>query len=204
MASKFTITKHRMDALTDGVFGVAMTLLILEVKVPDIANRADVGALLGAIMQHLDVIVTYFLSFAMLGLFWVWHHRLSSKVREMNLALLLWSLTFLAFVCMFPFAAAVFGRYVLAGNVGGLLIYLPVVFMILFSQTMYFRTAMKKGLLNEEVLKREQRGAHRSNLLWTGMFTVSCVPAALAAGKLAAGAVAVLAAALVWRSFAWR
>lgn len=204
MAYNFSITKERMDALTDGVFGVAMTLLILEVKVPDIANRADVHALLQVLRQHLDTIVTYFLSFAMLGLFWVWHHRLSSKVRAINLPILLWSLTFLAFICMFPFAAAVFGRYVFAGNVAGLLVYLPTVFFILFSQTMYFRTAMKKGLLHPEVLERDQRSAHRHNLLWTGLFTLSCVPAALAAHIGVAASVGVIGATMLWRSFRWR
>ena len=204
MSDKFSITKQRMEALTDGVFGVAMTILILEVKVPDIANRADVGALLQVFRQNADMVITYFLSFAMLGLFWIWHHRLASKVRAINLPLLLWSLTFLAFICMFPFAAAVFGRYVLAGNVAGLLIYLPTVFFILFSQTMYFRTAMNMGLLNDDIPLRERRSAHRHNLLWTGLFTLSCVPAAMAAGRTAIAGVAAIAIALLWRAFVWR
>jgi uncharacterized membrane protein len=204
MSAIFSITKHRIDALNDGVFAIAMTILVLEVKVPDIADRTSVSALLHAIMHHMDVIIAYFLSFTMLGLFWVWHHRLSSKVREINFAILIWSFVFLSLVCFFPFAAAVFGRYVLAGNVGGLLVYLPTVFLILLSQTMYFRTAMKNGLLHAEVSEKEQRSAHRHNMLWTGLFTLSCVPAALAAGLTAAITVAVVAIGFLWRSFAWR
>ena len=117
MTKQASVHKHHLEALIDGVFAIAMTILVLEVKVPDLANPSSASELMHSLQHHLYVIVAYFISFAMLGLFWMWHHRLSNKIREINAPLTLCSLAFLSLVCFFPFAAALFGRYIAYGNV---------------------------------------------------------------------------------------
>jgi uncharacterized membrane protein len=204
MTIAFGIHKHRMEALVDGVFAIAMTILVLEVKVPELANPSDGGALLHALAHHLYVIVAYFLSFAMLGLFWVWHHRLAHKVRDIDGALMTCTLAFLSLICFFPFAAALFGRYVAYTQVV-VLVYLPVVGLILMSQTLYFWLAIDRGLILADMPASEVRSAHRYNLWACAVFCLGAAPACMmlgnnAAGFGATGAVALMGAVLAWRA----
>lgn len=192
------IHKHHLEALIDGVFAIAMTILVLEIKVPDLANPSSPTELMHALAHHLYVIIAYFISFAMLGMFWMWHHRLSNKIREINAGLTLCSLAFLSLVCFFPFAAALFGRYMLRGNNFVLVVYLPVVGLILGTQALYFWLAMRSNLLHPEVSHKEKMATHRWNLAWVGVFTLTCIPAALLVGWGVTGAVLVAGAALVW------
>jgi len=103
--------RARIETLVDGVFAIAMTILVLEVKVPDLADHRSAEELAVALWHHGYVIAAYFFSFAMLAIFWVWHHRLAEKVREFDLPLLACIIVLLALVCFFPFAAALLGRY---------------------------------------------------------------------------------------------
>jgi uncharacterized membrane protein len=201
MGIEFGIHKHRMEALVDGVFAIAMTILVLEVKVPEMANPSDGAALLHALGHHLYVIVAYFLSFAMLGLFWVWHHRLARMVRDIDGVLMTCTLAFLSLICFFPFAAALFGRYVAFTPVV-VLVYLPVVGLILLSQALYFGLAKQRGLLLPDFPAQEVRSAHRYNLLACAVFTLAAAPAALMLGVTAVVTTASLGLLIAW--FAWR
>jgi uncharacterized membrane protein len=196
-----SLHKHHLEALIDGVFAIAMTILVLEVKVPDLAEPSSAAELMHALGHHLYVIVAYFLSFALLGLFWMWHHRLSNQIREINGPLAMCSLAFLALVCFFPFAAALFGRYMFRGNVFVLVVYLPVVGLILGTQALYFWLAMRGKLLDPAIGRAQMMATHRWNVLWCGVFALSCIPASLILGVGAAGAMLVLAAALFWAAF---
>ena len=201
MTVQFSIHKHRMEALIDGVFAIAMTILVLEVKVPELVDPSSGIELIHALQHHLSVIVAYFLSFAMLGLFWIWHHRLAHKVAEIDGALVFCSLAFLSLVCFFPFAAALFGRYMFKGNLVPLLIYLPVVGLILLSQALYFWLAIKRGLISPSVPLQEVQSAHRRNVNSCAIFALFCIPAALILGIAAVGACLLCAAALFfWAS----
>ncbi|MES2151386.1 MAG: TMEM175 family protein [Pseudomonadota bacterium] len=192
-----SISKHRMEALVDGVFAIAMTILVLEVKVPDLADPSSGSELLQALRHQLYVIVAYFISFGMLGMFWVWHHRQAHKVREIDGVMVMCSLVFLSLICFFPFAAALFGRYMMNGNLVALLIYLPLVGLILMIQALYFYLAVRRGLILAEVPQSEIASAHKHNLLSCSAFVLSCVPPALTAG-IGAGIACVLAAALLF------
>jgi uncharacterized membrane protein len=198
MSSLFKLSKHRMDPLIDGVFAVALTILALEIKVPELEHAGSAGELLHALMHHGSVIGAYFVSFALLGLFWIWHHRLSDKVSEIDGALLCCSLAFLSLVCLFPFASAVFGRYAFVGNTAALLVYLPLLGLILVSQTLYFLLAMRRGLIRADVPAADVRGAHRRNLFALAFFSFACIPAARLLGLAAPIACSVFGALLLW------
>jgi uncharacterized membrane protein len=201
MSMQFNVTKHRMEALIDGVFAVALTILVLEIKVPELADPRSGSELMHALGHHLSTIVAYFLSFAMLGLFWVWHHQLSHKVREIDGAMMSCSLAFLALVSFYPFAAALFSRYIFSGNVYVLLVFLPTIGLILLTQTLYFTLAMRRGLVQAGVTQQEMLRAHRSNLYGNAFFMLSAIPAALLLGVGAAIACVVAAALFFWAIF---
>ncbi len=176
----FHMSKARIETLVDGVFAIAMTLLILEVKVPELANPRSHLELLGALRHALPTLAAYFLSFFLLGSFWVWHHRLAEKVRHFDQPLLILTFAFLALVSAFPFAAGLFGRYL--GNVGTLVVYMPVLGLILFCQVAFLMVARRRGLVREDVDPDDIRRAHRRNLLGFGYFLVGSLPAALPFG----------------------
>jgi uncharacterized membrane protein len=182
----FTLSSHRLDPLIDGIFAVALTVLVLEVKVPELDNPGSARELLLAVGATILLVTAYFVSFALLGLFWVWHHGLKDKIRLIDGALLSCTLTFLALVCFFPFAAAVFGRYMIYGNVTALLVYLPLVGMILALQLVYFYLAMRRGLILADVTADDIMKTHRRNLYSLAIFLFTCTPAALILGVSAA------------------
>jgi uncharacterized membrane protein len=189
----FHMSKARVETLVDGIFAIAMTLLILEVKVPELANPRSKAEMLAALRHDAPTAIAYFLSFFMLGTFWVWHHGLAEKVKTFDAKLLGITFAFLALVSSFPFVAALYGRYL--GNVGTLVVYMPVLGLILFCQVLFLVVAKRRGLLREDADPAEIRKAHKRNLIGLGLFLLGAVTAALAFGLIPAILVALLAAA---------
>ncbi len=105
------MSKHRLDALTDGIFAVAMTLLVIELKIPESAHPADNAALL-AILGHLaPKIVAWVISFMVLAFFWWGHHRAFHYARAVDGKLVFLNLVLLAGVSFMPFASALSGEH---------------------------------------------------------------------------------------------
>lgn len=186
----FHMSKARVETLVDGVFAIAMTLLILEVKVPELEHPRSVPELLGALRHALPTSIAYFVSFFMLGLFWVWHHRLAEQVRGFSKSLLMLTFCFLSLVSSFPFAAALWGRY--PGNVGSMVVYGPVLGLILFCQVLFLILARRQGLLREDVDLAVIRVAHKRNLMGLAIFLLGVSPAALPFGLVPFGVIVVL------------
>jgi uncharacterized membrane protein len=111
----------RLAAFTDGVFAIAITLLVLNIDVPRVP-----GSDLGSAISHLSSdFVAYGIGFAVMGLFWHEHHRLFSSLGRSSGRLVLANMVLLALVALMPFTTAVLGRYdeplavaMFAANVG--------------------------------------------------------------------------------------
>ena len=96
--------KSRIAALVDGIFAVAMTLLVLDLKLPEgvkLSNDAEVWRQLVELNNHFS---NYVLSFIVLGVFWIAHHSLFHFVRRVNRDLLWFNLSFLLFITLLPFS----------------------------------------------------------------------------------------------------
>src|SRR5260370_18656673 len=83
---------NRVEAFSDGMFAIAITLLILEIKVP----AAGQGNLAAALLRQWPSYLAFFLSFAFIGIMWMNHHRMFTHIRRsadtllvLNLLLLL-------------------------------------------------------------------------------------------------------------------
>jgi uncharacterized membrane protein len=95
--------KSRIAALADGIFAVAMTLLVLDLKLPEGAKTttdAEVWQQLVGLKGHFLV---YALSFVVLGTHWIGHHQQFHFVRRVNWSLLWLNLVFLLFITLVPF-----------------------------------------------------------------------------------------------------
>lgn len=188
--------KARLETLVDGVFAIAMTILVLEVKVPELSDGRSSAELMSALGHHGYVIGAYFFSFAMLALFWVWHHRLVERIQTFDLPALLCTLCFLALICFFPFAAALLGRYPL--NLAALLVYVPLTGLIVILQTVMFKVAMLRGLLLDSVSAQDVAATHKRNLMGCAIFFFACVPTALRLHLVAAIATVLIGGVVLW------
>ena len=104
-------SKHRVEALTDGIFAVAMTLLVIDLKVPDPHTLHSSPELAQALVNLVPKVMSWIISFFVLAIFWVSHHRLFHYVRSVDQGLLWRNLVQLAFVSLMPFSAALLGEF---------------------------------------------------------------------------------------------
>lgn len=105
------ISKSRLEFLFDGVFAIAMTILVLELHVPDLVDRHSVSELGHALAQNRYTFLSYLLSFAVLGMFWYRHNHQYHHFRVITRTMLVLHIVQLAAAAFFPFCAALFGRY---------------------------------------------------------------------------------------------
>lgn len=97
----------RIVAFTDGVMAVAITLLVLNIDVPNV-KRDDLGA---ALVDLLPSLAAYVFSFALVGRFWVVHHSLFERLRAFDATLMALNLLFLAAIALIPFATDLLDEY---------------------------------------------------------------------------------------------
>src|ERR1700710_2487095 len=97
----------RLGAFSDGVFAIAITLLVLNLQVPDVPGK-DLGK---AISDLSAGFLAYGIGFAVVGGFWYDHHRLFSRLRHGSGRLVLVNLLLLACIGMMPFTTNLLGRY---------------------------------------------------------------------------------------------
>jgi uncharacterized membrane protein len=105
------VSKQRLEAFSDGVYAIVITLLILTIHIPDVDPRA-LGA---ALVRMLPQVCTYLLSFFVVGLYWFAHHRVSHQVRQIDGTFIWLNLVWLLFVSIIPFPAELLGQYPLQG-----------------------------------------------------------------------------------------
>jgi uncharacterized membrane protein len=103
--------RHRFDALTDGLFGVAMTLLVLEVRLPEAAHPQTTGELLELLAAVAPKFWPYVLSFAVLGVRWRELIKGRSSHGEVSQRYINWGLAYLLLVTLVPFTTMVLGRF---------------------------------------------------------------------------------------------
>ncbi|HEX9390842.1 MAG TPA: TMEM175 family protein [Usitatibacteraceae bacterium] len=102
--------KHRLEALTDGIFAVAMTLLVIELKLPETIHHASAAELAQAVVDLLPKFISWLISFFVLGIYWYSHQRMFRFVRHIDGRLTSLSLIFLGLVSLLPFASALSGQ----------------------------------------------------------------------------------------------
>jgi uncharacterized membrane protein len=103
--------KARLDALSDGIFGVAMTLLVLDVRLPDNFQPNDWRDLLHGLFDLESKFLPYMISFLVLGLRWLTNIRLRSRGETCSHEYAKWWLIYHLLITCVPFTAMVVGRF---------------------------------------------------------------------------------------------
>jgi len=134
----------RVEAFSDGVFAIAITLLVLEIKVP---HEAAHGRLAAELLRLWPSYLAFLVSFANIGVMWVNHHRLFGLIRRSDDGLVGLNLLLLLGVTWVPFPTAVLAEHLLGPDqrVAGLL-YAGTFFALAIVFNLLWRHAVRKGL----------------------------------------------------------
>jgi uncharacterized membrane protein len=104
-------SKARLDTLSDGIFGVAMTLLILDVRLPADFQPRDSADLLRGIAGLWPKFLPYLLSFGVLGLRWLSNIEVRSRAQFVGREYVNWWLLYLLLITCVPLSTMIVGRY---------------------------------------------------------------------------------------------
>lgn len=103
--------KLRLDALTDGVFAVAMTLLVIDLRLPESFEPKDSSELLHRLIEIAHQAGIYALSFYVLALRWVGMVKIAPPGEEVGHSYTKWALIHLLLITFVPFTTSIIGRY---------------------------------------------------------------------------------------------
>jgi uncharacterized membrane protein len=103
------MSKERLEAFSDGVFAVALTLLILEIHAPEVARHSSIGVYAAAMAPLIPKVISFVLTFVIICIHWVGHHYFFRHVREVPLGLVWLNNLFLLWICFMPFPTAMLG-----------------------------------------------------------------------------------------------
>jgi uncharacterized membrane protein len=102
-------SKNRIEALIDGIFAVALTLLVLDIKLPENISYATNGELWARLKSLERHFVIYVISFVVIGIYWVAHHVQFHYVRYTDRRLIWINMVFLLLISFLPFATDLVG-----------------------------------------------------------------------------------------------
>ncbi len=106
-----TLALERVVFFTDAVFAIAITLLVIEIRLPDGLTDASGTAVREALVELLPKILTYVLSFVVIGLYWLAHWRRYAVIHAVDEQLVRLNLLLLGLVAFIPFPTALLGEH---------------------------------------------------------------------------------------------
>ena len=103
--------KGRLEAFSDGVLSIVITLLVLQLSIPLVSDRAADAELNKQLLGMIPKLISYVISFAVVGIFWAGHHNLFHFIICADRGLLWLNNLFLLCIGFIPFPAALLGAY---------------------------------------------------------------------------------------------
>jgi uncharacterized membrane protein len=110
------MSTNRLEAFSDGVFAIAITLLVLDIDVP----RPGSGHLGHELLAQWPSYAAYVVSFITIGIIWINHHAAFSRLRAVDHSILIWNLLLLLSVGILPFTTSLMATYLKEGSGEGL------------------------------------------------------------------------------------
>jgi uncharacterized membrane protein len=139
----------RVLSFSDGLFAIAATLLVVGIAVPTISDANSVGDLADALNDQTEEFVSFAISFAVIGRYWVAHHQLFSLLRAFDRGLVSLNLLYLGFIAFVPFPTALLGEYF--DNPLAVSVYATAVAIVSGLEVLLIRHARGAGLLRAEM-----------------------------------------------------
>ena len=148
------MSPSRLSAFSDGVFAIAITLLVLDIHVPDPAATADLASELGA---QWPSYVAYAVSFLTIGIIWINHHAMIRRLKAVDHSILILNLLLLLFVAILPFTTALMAAYLKEGQgdhlaaaiYGGSFLLMSIAFATLNHHILFLKTHLMAEPMDE-------------------------------------------------------
>jgi uncharacterized membrane protein len=166
---------ERLNALSDGVFAIAMTLLVIDLKVPDLTG-AEVSRLPAELRGQVGSYLAYALSFYVIGQMWLAHHRLFRHITAADPRLLRINLLMLMVVAAVPFPTSLLGRY--GGQTWGVVPYAATMVLLQTLFGVMWWWAQHHGLLADEADSRQEARVGLARNAAFGIVFAASIPVA--------------------------
>jgi uncharacterized membrane protein len=154
------ITTNRIEAFSDGIIAILITIMVFDLKIPDTASEAVFWQ---EIKQIIPKFISYLVSFIMLAIMWVNHHQLFHQIKHTDIKLLWYSIHLLFWMSLIPFCTNFIGEkpyYWEASFFYGLIF-----FMSALSFTLLRSYVIKSNLLHETIDKQRHIKIKKKNLI---------------------------------------
>ena len=171
-AEKGSNANSRLEALCDGVFAIAMTLLVIEVRAPDpesIHSAADLWAVLRNATPNIGA---FLLSFTIIFITWVNHHAVVRSIPRTSAIFLFANGFLLLTVAFIPFPTALLGKFMLSDSAApAVVVYNAVLAAQAVAWILISRSALRGGLARdvdaEGSLRKNERSAYGALVLYS-------------------------------------
>jgi uncharacterized membrane protein len=167
-------SRGRLEAFSDGVMAIAITLTVLSIDVPAGLPAARVGP---AIVRLIPDVLTYLLSFAVVGVFWMGHHVIVDRLARVDRTMLTLNLCFLACISLVPVVTELMNRD--SSSSLAVVSYATVMVLAASSELAMWVHADRAGLLDEAVTRTERSHPLVRMLTVVAVFALS-IPIAFA------------------------
>jgi uncharacterized membrane protein len=167
---------ERMVLFTDAVLAITITLMALEIRLPEAAGELDDAGLARALGQIWPHYLGYALSFVVVGTYWMNHLRKFRWVRRVTGTLLWLNLAFLLVIGLVPFATSVIAEN---GGAVATILYAAVMAVSSLLLAGLWAYTVRAGLIDETTPPRQAQASFRQALLFAAVFGVSILIAPL-------------------------
>ena len=156
----------RILAFTDGVFAIAITLLVLQIEVPSgLTSNAD---FLDDLHSLLPDLFAFAISFIVIGIYWINHHRLMRMVKEYDHSLMQVTMLYLFWVVLLPFSSQLIGEYGTDVTLSTVF-YIVNLALVALSQALMIRVILTHKL-GEKKWDWQLESSYKSSLYMAGVF----------------------------------
>jgi TMEM175 potassium channel family protein len=159
--SEVYLPTKRLETLVDGIFAIAMTLLVLGLTIPHINGQLSNAIVQNSFYTLIPNFFSFVLSFILLAMFWNAHHRFFNQIKMINITLMWINVIWLLFIVMVPFSASAIGQYG-SYTIPNVIFNLNMLGIALFLHLNRYY-AIRKNLMHEEVSKTQINHSKRIN-----------------------------------------
>jgi uncharacterized membrane protein len=167
----------RIVAFSDGVFAIAITLLVLAFEIPD---QLGGESLASALWAEREVMLAYAISFAVIGRFWVVHHRVFGEFTGFDSALLSLNIFYLAWIVLIPFSSEVLGDH--GGETASVVLYAANLSGVVLTGMWMVAYARREGLTSINLASHHEQ---RYRSLYIASVFLASIPVAYVAPSIA-------------------
>ena len=165
MASERQLPANRIEAFSDGVIAIIITVMVFDLKVPGLSSAETIWHDLKALLPRF---MSYTLSFLILAIMWVNHHQLFHQVRHVDRRMLWYAILLLFWMSFIPFGTNLLGTDPMLWQAS--FFYALILFMCAFAFTLLRHHVVQRELLHERISRQAHLRIRNKNILGMAIY----------------------------------